>query len=181
MGKINSDISLMQGIHNGDYVCYNHLFMRYYSRLCLYVFGIIKNRPASEDIVQELFIKIWDGRATIKMHENILSYLFKACKNSALNYLRDDANRKKSLEKLMLEETPIDHDFLEEEEFITHLENCIEQLPERSKQVFKLSRFEGRRQKEIAETLGISVKTIKNQIWRSMLFLKSCLENNGAF
>ena len=70
---------------------------------------------------------------------------------------------------------------MEEEEFISFLDACIEALPERSREVFKLSRIDGLKQKEIAEKLDISIKTIKNQIWKSLQYLKSCLEAKDAF
>lgn len=161
---------------NGDFNSFNHLFFRYYGRLCAYVAEIIKDDFASEDIVQDLFIKIWTNREKIEVQESIAGYLFRSSKNAALNYLRSEKNKKNAVERSSINKSLITDYDIEHEEFLLALDKCITQLPARSKEVFLLHRFEGMKQKEISEKLNISVKTIKNQIWKSMQFLKSCVE-----
>lgn len=167
---------LNSGTKQNDYHCFNRLFVMYYASLCSYVTTIIDDSSASEDIVQNLFVKFWADRKKIAINKNIEHYLFKAAKNSALNYLRSEANRKKAIDKLAIIDSPDETGYAKREEFLQKLEKCINQLPERSKEVFLLSRFEKLKQKEIAEKLNISVKTIKNQIWKSLKYLKSCME-----
>lgn len=172
---------LFSGIAADDYSSFKVLFERYYGRLCAYVFTITHDYAASEDIIQELFIRFWNDRHKIVINDHVLAYLFRASRNSALNYIRGKANRERLQQSITFQESIIDRDFLEEEEFIGFLDECIEALSERSRQVFKLSRIDGLKQKEIAERLNISVKTIKNQIWKSLQYLKSCLELKDAF
>ena len=172
---------LFSGIASDNYSSFKTLFENYYGRLCAYVFTITNDYAASEDIVQELFIRFWNGRQKIVIADSVLAYLFRASRNAALNYIRGKANRERLQQNITFKETIIDRDFLEEEEFICFLDECIEALPERSRQVFKLSRVDGLKQKEIAEKLNISIKTIKNQIWKSLQYLKSCLELKDAF
>lgn len=156
------------------------MFNLYYPRICAYVFEITKNASVSEDIVQEVFMKIWNGRFKLVIREDIFAYILKASRNGAFNYLRSEASRKKMLSEFP-HETKIDNaDLLVEQEFIDYVHQCIDELPERSKQVFFMSRFEGLKQKEISEKLGISIKTIKNQIWKSLQYIKSCLEIKEA-
>ncbi len=171
----NTD-DIFLGIRHGDYNSFNHLFFCYYGRLCVYVSEIIKDDFASEDIVQELFIKLWANRERIEVRENIASYLFKSSKNAALNYLRSEKSKKNALEKIPFDISRLDDDDLEHDKILSALEKCINQLPARSKEVFLLHRFEGLKQKEISEKLNISIQTIKNQIWKSLQFLKSCIE-----
>ena len=83
----NTD-DIFLGINHGDHNSFNHLFFCYYGRLCTYVAEIIKDDFASEDIVQDLFIKIWTNREKIEVQESIAGYLFKSSKNAALNHLR---------------------------------------------------------------------------------------------
>lgn len=175
------DNELMSGIQKGDYSCYNRLFLRYYSRLCLSVFKITGNYSASEDIVQELFVRIWTDRERIVISKSVSSYLFQASKNSALNYLRNESIHKRKLDKIPFQEESSDDDYMEQIEFSATLYKCIDQLPARSREVFMKSRFEGLKQQEISEELGTSVKTIKNQIWKSLQFLRACLELHQAF
>lgn len=163
-------------IRQGDYGSFNRLFFNYYGRLCTYVTEITKDNSVSEDIVQELFIKLWTNRENIEVRENITGYLFKSSRNAALNYLRCEKSKKNAIEKIPFDIPQLEDDDLEHDKILSALEKCINQLPARSKEVFLLHRFEGLKQKEISEKLNISVKTIKNQIWKSMQFLKSCVE-----
>lgn len=176
-----ADEILIAGIKRNDYACYNQLFIRYYSRLCAFVFKLTQNYSASEDVVQELFIRIWIQRGKIEINENISGYLYSASKNAALNYLRAEKSRQKSIQNMPVQEWQSDEDLIEQIEFSAALNKCIGQLPERSRDVFMKSRFDGLKQQEISDQLGISVKTIKNQIWKSLQFLKACLELHDAF
>jgi len=164
------------GIIQSDYGSFNQLFFCYYGRLCAYVTEIIKDDFASEDIVQDLFIKLWTDRKKIEVKENIAGYLFKSSKNAALNYLRSEKCKKNAVERITINKSQLTDYDIEHEEFLSALDKCINQLPARSKEVFLLHRFEGLKQKEISEKMNISVQTIKNQIWKSLQFLKSCVE-----
>jgi RNA polymerase sigma-70 factor, Bacteroides expansion family 1 len=176
-----ADHVLIAGIKRDDYSSYNQLFIRYYNRLCLFVFKLTQNYTASEDIVQELFVRLWMNRAKLEIKENISGYLYQASRNSALNYLRAENSRRKTMESITFQEESADENLIEQVEFSAALYKCIEQLPARSKDVFMKSRFDGLKQQEISDQLGISVKTIKNQIWKSLQYLKACLELNEAF
>jgi len=176
-----TDKILITGIKRGDYSSYNQLFMRYYSRLCALVFGITQSSSASEDVVQELFIRLWVNRAKLEINESISGYLYRSSKNAALNYLRAEKSRLKSIQNMPVQEWQSDESLIEQIEFGAALNQCIGQLPERSRDVFMKSRFDGLKQQEISDQLGISVKTIKNQIWKSLQFLKACLELHEAF
>jgi RNA polymerase sigma-70 factor, ECF subfamily len=173
---LNYTDEILTGIRLGDYGSFNRLFVRYYGRLCTYVEKITNNDSVSEDIVQELFIKLWTDREKIEVRENIAGYLFKSSKNAALNYLKSERNKNIALERTLFDKPNTYDDESEYDEFLSALEKCINQLPARSKQVFLLHRFDGLKQKEISEKLNISVQTIKNQIWKSLQFLKSCVE-----
>ena len=156
------------------------LFREYYSRLCAFVFKLTQNYSASEDIVQELFIKLWIQRGELEITESVSGYLYQASRNAALNFLRAEKSRQKSMQNMQVQEWQNDNNLIEQIEFSATLNQCISQLPERSRDVFMKSRFDGLKQQEIADQLGISVKTIKNQIWKSLQFLKACLELHEA-
>ena len=176
-----ADEILIAGIKRNDYASYNQLFVRYYRRLCVFVFQIVKNESASEDVVQEVFIRFWINRQKLEIHENISGYLYRSSKNAALNYLRAETARKKSIQNIPVLEWQSDENTIEQIEFSSALYECIGQLPERSREVFKMSRIDGLKQQEIADVMGTSVKTIKNQIWKSLQYLKACLEVKEAF
>ncbi|MDR2774724.1 MAG: RNA polymerase sigma-70 factor [Tannerella sp.] len=180
MNDINTtDEKLISGVKEDDYVSYNKLFMRYYSRLCQYVYTLLENREDAEDVVQELFLNLWNSRKRIEIVENVSGYLFKTAKNIALNHIRSAKNYRLMLEGRDKTEPYYEENQLETDEFRIALYDCIERLPERSREVLILHRIKGFKQKEIAEKLSISVKTIKNQIWMSLQRLRKCLEIKG--
>ena len=83
-----TDEKLIEAIGRGDYVSYNKLFERYYTHLCQYVYGLLMDKSDAEDVVQELFLKIWKNREKIEIKENVSGYLYRMAKHLALNQLR---------------------------------------------------------------------------------------------
>lgn len=176
MLEIHADKVLMIAIGNSDYVSYSKLFDRYYGRLCQYVYGLLMDRNDAEDVVQELFLNLWKNRARIEIKENVSGYLYRMAKHLALNFIRSKARTgsfPENQDQLLLS---YEDNRLETEEFRIALYDCIDRLPDRSREVLLLHRVKGLKQKEISEQLSLSVKTIKNQVWMSLQKLKRCLE-----
>ena len=174
-----TDEKLIAAIGNDDYTSYNRLFVRYYSRLCCYVYRLLGEKEDAEDVVQELFLTLWNNRKKIAIVENVSGYLYKMARNLALNHIRTQTNYKTVLENREEQLPYYEENPLETEEFRMALYDCINLLPGRCKEVLLLHRVKGLKQKEIADQLSISVKTIKNQIWTSLQRLKKCLEVKG--
>lgn len=178
-GIDTTDEKLIVAIRQNDYGSYNTLFVRYYSSLCRYVYSILHDREDTEDIVQELFLNLWNNRKKIEITTNVSGYLYRMARNLTLNYVRDTKKHQRLSEYQELIPIYDEEDQLESEEFRIALYDCIDRLPARCKEVLLLHRIEGLKQKEIAEKLSISVKTIKNQIWSSLQHIKRCLELKG--
>ncbi|MDR1097718.1 MAG: RNA polymerase sigma-70 factor [Tannerella sp.] len=176
-----TDEKLIAAIKKDDYAGYNNLFTRYYSRLCRYVYGMLENREDAEDVVQELFLNLWNNRKRIEITENVSGYLFKMAKNLSLNHIRSAKNYRNMVDSQSVSEVYYEESLLEFDEFRIALYDCIERLPERSREVFLLHRVKKLKQKEISEKLTVSVKTIKNQIWMSLQKLKKCMEVKGYY
>lgn len=174
-----TDEKLIAAIGNDDYTSYNRLFVRYYSRLCCYVYRLLGEKEDAEDVVQELFLTLWNNRKKIAIVENVSGYLYKMARNLALNHIRTQTNYKTILDNQEEQLPYCEENSLETEEFRMALYDCINLLPGRCKEVLLLHRVKGLKQKEIADQLSISVKTIKNQIWASLQRLKKCLEVKG--
>lgn len=175
-----NDERLIEGIKEGDYISYNKLFICYYGRLCQYVYGMIANRNNAEDIVQELFLHIWENRKKLDIHDHVSGYLYRMAKNRTLNYLRETTNHRVVLEKQETKLPYYEDNSLETDEFRIALYDCMNRLPARCREVLLLHRVKGLKQKEIAEKLNITIKTIKNQIWISLQKMKVCLELKGV-
>jgi RNA polymerase sigma-70 factor (ECF subfamily) len=174
-----SDEILIAAIKESDYVSYNKLFVRYYNPLCQYAYSLLMDRDDSEDVIQELFLILWNSRKKIIITENVSGYLYRMAKNLSLNHLRSAKNYQAMLENQSKADSYYEDNRLEADEFRIALYDCIGRLPQRSREVFLLHRVKGYRQKDISEKLSVSVKTIKNQIWTSLQRLKKCLESKG--
>ncbi|WP_288207153.1 RNA polymerase sigma-70 factor [uncultured Parabacteroides sp.] len=174
-----TDEYLIERIGNNDYNSYNSLFDRYYVRLCQYVYGLLMDKDDTEDVVQELFLSLWKNRSKIEIRENASAYLYKMAKYFALNQIRTKSRYTTFPENQEQYHLYYEENQLEADEFRIALYDCIDRLPERSREVLLLHRIKGLKQKEISEKLTISVKTIKNQIWISLQKLRKCLELKG--
>lgn len=175
-----TDEKLITAIRQNDYVSYNNLFVRYYTGLCRYVYGLLSDKEDTEDIVQELFLNLWNNRSKIEITVNVSGYLYRMARNLTLNHIRN-TKKHQDLSELQEQITPYtEEDQLESDEFRIALYDCMDRLPPRSREVLFLHRIEGLKQKEIAEKLSIAIKTIKNQIWSSLQSLKKCMERKGV-
>lgn len=172
----STDESLIKLIHDDDYVSYNKLFERYFKRLCQYVYSILLNKDDAEDVVQELFLNLWKYRKRIKITGNATHYIFRMAKYLAINTTRSSVSFTSILDNLDNPQLAYIDDPLEKDEFRIALYDCIDRLPQRSREIFLLERIEGMKQKEIAEKLNISVKTIKQHIWISLQKLRTCMK-----
>ena len=154
---------------------FEQLFKSNHERLCNLSFKIVGERDTSEDLVQELFIKIWNKRETLAIQET-KSYLNKSIVNASLNYLKSAKNR-----RLMTTAIPdVGLNATEEELKATELQNkidlAIKTLPAKCQTIFALSRFENMPSKEIAAHLDISTKTVDNQIGIALAKLRKELK-----
>ena len=151
------------------------LFSDHYSRLCAYAYNFIKEQEGSEEIVQEVFFKLWINRSDIKIESSIISYLYRAVRNASLNFIKHIKIREnyKQHNKEQIEQSEqLDSDPLNVSELEKKIRASIDLLPEQRKKIFILSRYEQLKYKEIAEKLGISIKTVENQMGKALQFLR---------
>jgi RNA polymerase sigma-70 factor (family 1) len=166
----NQDIKLLLfRISKGaDEKAFKQLFDLYAGRLYQFAFSFLKKKPVAEEVVSDVFFKVWLNRENLVNIENIKGYLFKATYNTSLNYL-DEENRKKAISLEGMEvELGVDYICPETQlinkELKEIIDKAIESLPSRCKLIYKMAKVEQMKYKEIAEALDISVKTIDNQL-----------------
>jgi len=158
-----------------DKADFEKLFKLHYSHLCAYANTFLKDQMASEEVVQEVMFKIWVNRESLDIKTSMQSYLFRAVRNGCLNVLKhvDIREEFKAYNEAIRNEPQRSQ---EEEVIISELElkirQAIDQLPMERKKVFILSRYEGLSYSEIANELGISVKTVENQVGKALKFLR---------
>lgn len=166
------------------YKQFQSVFEQYYGPLCKYALSFVKERDASEDIVQEVFARIWETRQDLVSSDVIRFYLFTSVRNNCLTYLRQEQRLPTySLSELEIED--VDDIVIKAEEHIpgeatnyrTLLRKGIETLPPKCKEVFLLCRLGDLNNQEVANSLGISVKTVSNQLWKAIKILKAFAKN----
>lgn len=163
--------ALIDKLREGKASAYEFLFSEYYEWLCNYIYKLCGNRTLTEDIVQEALIGFWEKREKIIITTSLKSYLFKTCHNQFLQHIRNEKVKFDDLDKIKWETFAEVAE--EEEDFkMAKLIKLIDQLPPRCKEIFIQSKLEKKKYKEIALDLGISVKTVENQMTKALYFLR---------
>lgn len=160
---------------------FRFVFDQLYNPLCGYAFRLVKDRDACEDIVQDVFVRIWEKRKDLIVSENIRFYLFTSVRNNCLTHLgRGQRLPVYSLSYRDMEEegtgdwnAAVEKAAGESTDYRALLEKGIELLPPKCKEVFLLNRMGQLSNREIGETFGISVKTVENQLWKAMKMLRA--------
>lgn len=169
---------IIKCLRESDEAAFEFLFKEHYEPLCLYLGYFIKQHDVVEQIVQEVFVNIWENRKTFSPKGNIKSYLYRAVKNRALNYTKHEMVKTKSQADLKeiyySDETNIERQF-ERNELLKLIEEGVEQLPEKCREVFVLVKFNGTSYNEAAEILNISPKTVENQMGKALKKLRDFL------
>ncbi len=174
-----TDLELLQAIRCNDEEAFNELFKRYWQKVYTMVYPRVRSHEAATEIVQDLFISLWDKRASHSII-HLPSYLYTAVKNKALNYIASQLVREKHWDyykKFIQEEDNVIEHPAEFDDLVEAIENGIEHLPEKSKKVFRLNRLEGQSIQEIAVTLNLSEKAIQYHLTKSLKKLRLHLKD----
>jgi RNA polymerase sigma-70 factor (family 1) len=174
VAQIETGRDLISLIERGQSATFTRFYTSYFQKLILASDKYISDVHTAEEIVQDIFLKIWEFPENLAEVKSVKSYLYRSVINASINF----TNRQKSLEQhhLKLAATFSDDylsDLDEESEMIVILRNEIEKLPAQCKKVFKLSRFENFKYREIAKTLDISEKTVENHIGNALKVLRA--------
>jgi RNA polymerase sigma-70 factor (ECF subfamily) len=163
----------------GSVDAYKTIFNQNYKPLCSFAKKYVLELAAAEDIIQELFVKFWDQRKEIYLKTSVKSYLYQSARNECINYLKHKCVEEKyKMHVTNVSRDSFFHDKLEEEEVNQLVYKTIQSLPPRCKQIFELSRFDGKSFDDIAQELSISKNTIKNQLVSALKQIRRVLEKN---
>lgn len=172
---MEKDQQYFSAIRNGDNESFELLFKTYYQTLCFYAMKFLGNNNDAEEIVQDVFINIWEKRSTTVPPLSVRNYLFGSVRNRSLNVLKHkkivDRHKSDNL-KAHLEQS--DDELYREIDLMNKINAQIDALPPRRREIFILSRDYGLKYREIAEKLNLSVKTVEAQMGEA---LKSLREN----
>ena len=168
------DIQTNINLKKGNPSAFKDVFRLLYPRLKGYCKLFISDDNKVEDLIQETFITLWEKRNSIKTDRSVESYLFVILRNNCLNFLRKEKLENNTLSIDMEEVSELQYlyqiDFLGkeeksmEEQLVESFQEAVEELPDKMKQVFKLCKIDGRKQKEVADEMGISKKMVEKHI-----------------
>ncbi|MCD6354868.1 MAG: RNA polymerase sigma-70 factor [Prolixibacteraceae bacterium] len=171
---------LIERIIEGDQTAFELLFRFYYPGLVVFARQIVLNLDEAEEIVQDFFVQLWVGRKKIKNASTLKNYLFVSVKNRAFNFLKKEQIREKVLNELrQMIETDILYqpDLFVVSELQEQINNAFSKLPDRTHEIFQLSRLKGLSNTEIATQLNLSKRTVETQISNALKILRAELKN----
>jgi len=182
MSRLDDKV-LFKRITEGDEKAFEMLFHAYYANLCRFATGIISDDGNAEEIVQDLFVKIWEKRTQLTIDSSIKNYLYRAVKNQCINVIKHSNIVAQHISSRQTEkemEVQPDEHFLATE-LAQKIEESIASLPEKRREIFRLSREEGLKYREIAEKLNISTKTVEAQMGLAIKTLREKLKHHITF
>ena len=163
----HNDHLAVENLQKGDVKAFDDLFNKYSSRLFSFSLKYLKSNEEAEEVVQEVFLYIWDKRKGIKPDQSFNSYIFTIAYNIIKKYFlkktRDNAFKDDLIYSLLQEENKLDQ-IIDYKFLLEKVEKYIEALPKRRKEIFIKRKFDGLSVKQIAEGLGISPNTVENQL-----------------
>lgn len=151
-------------------------FKRYYTPIGMYVLRMCGDAAEAEDIVQETFSAAWEKFAQEGLPEFFRAYLYRTAHNITIDRMRRYSSEKEAIQIRDIDETELTDEAIDTSERDARLWIAISRLPERCRQVFLMSKRDGLSHAEIAEELGISTKTVENQITKAFKSLRSALQ-----
>lgn len=167
-----TDQSLAESIKNSNQGVFELVFNYYYSGLVVYADQIIKNTVISEDIVQSVFMKLWETRETIEIR-SFRSYFIQCVKNRSIDHLRSQQVKQRFDSRILeADHLVMEEDLWTKNELDELVERAIENLPPRCREIFWMSRYENLKIAEIAEKLEISNRTVETQISKALKILR---------
>lgn len=159
----NTDLELLERVKKGDEKAFETLFRTYYKSLCLFAHKILKDDIVAEEIVQDIYYYIWEKRETLELSTSVKSYLFKSVYNNSLKYIRHQKIVKNYETKVESGEPSfvLQDNHAELGEIMHIIKLTLEDVPERTREIFELNRNEGLKYQEISDKLNISIKTVE--------------------
>lgn len=170
---------LIKSLKAGNPRAFKQVFLSYEKPVYYFVLSITKSEYISEEILQEVFIRLWSRRELLDPQQSFDGYLFTIARNLTYNYLRD-ASRRESVRDELWSNIQAQYQQVETdiifEEYKEIVEDIIRNLPRQKRSIYQLSRQQGKSHSEIADMLGISPKTVKNHLWNTMSTIRHQLK-----
>ncbi len=170
---------MLEKIKEGSSQEFSSLFRKYYEPLYFFAGRFVNDPISAENIVQDVFVKMWEEKEKLNIHSNLKAYLYTSVKNSCINLVKRENFFSSVEEDAEYEDDTIKlpSRVLEEKEVAETVNNAIKQLPEKCRQIFMMSKFDELSYQEIADLQNISINTVKTQLKRAVKFLAKSLSH----
>ena len=181
---IFSEKEIISNLRKGDKETFEQLFQENYKNLVLYAKKFVMDTEIARDLVQDIFVYLWEKRQKLTINKSLSSYLFRAVRNASINYLKRESTKENYVKDFLINLNEGSyktsaredaHELVVHKDLSKNIETIIETLPEQCRNIFKMSRFRGMKNKEIAEIYAISPRTVETQIYRALKVLKENL------
>jgi RNA polymerase sigma-70 factor (family 1) len=182
--SIYDEAQVLRSLAKGSEYAFTQLVHRYQARVFAAAFQILKSRENAQEIVQEVFCKVWTDREPFLRAENHEAYIFVMARNLALKFLRRLYNERSRQFQFTLEHSRVDttaEHLLQEREYTEILKKTLDLLPPQQKQVYYLSKFEYMSHEEIAQKMSISAWTVSNHMKSALKFIRQRLDTVIGF
>ena len=177
-----TDNELVEKLRKGDVNAFDQVYRKYAGKLYAFSFKYLKSKEEAEELVQSVFLKVWENQRNLKSESSFKSYLFTIAYNEICNLFRQRSYLRKFMESSLISnheasgetEAQIDAQFVLEQ-----LDRIIAKLPEKQRVIFKKSRQEGKTTKDIAAELGLSAGTVDNYLSDALKYIRNHLEDRN--
>jgi len=172
------DRALAERLRRGDQQAFDVIFRSHYAALVAVAEMVVRDRAVAEELVQDVLLELWRRHESLDIDQTLKGYLIGAVRNRALNHVRHEAVQKKHAPYItneMVSSPPAADDDLVAGELDAAIRAAIAGLPPRCREVFELSRLRGLKQAEVADALGISVKTVEAQMGKALRIMRERL------
>jgi len=178
--ELSTDSELIEKLRKGDVEAFDLVYQRYARKLYAFSFKYLKSKEEAEELVQSVFLKVWENHKNLKRDASFKSYLFTIAYNEICNLFRRRKYQQSFIDKTMignLESSGETEDQIEFQFVLEQIAQIIDKLPEKQKAIFLKSRQDGKSTKEIAEEFGLSRGTVDNYISESLKFIRANLKD----
>lgn len=177
--EFDNENDLIENLKRGNLRAFQVVIDRFYDILYVYALGLVNERTVAEDIVQEVFMRLWSKKGKLLIESSLKSFLYRSIHNEFVDHYRKKKKEIDLLDRISLETV---HTFiqLEDQDLVKKLEKvdmAIDQLPEKCREVFVLSKKEGLTHREIAQYLNVSIKTVEGHVSKAFKMIRDSLKN----
>ena len=173
-----NEFLLFEQIKQGNIKAFENMFHKYYNYLCSYAEKFTGDAIVAEEIVQDFFVDFWEKKEVLNIDRSLKYYLFGSVRNRCFNHIQHEKTKTRYAQKIFDEQEKLnsDDDVFIEIDLVKKIEEGIQSLPEKRREIFRLSRQEGLKYAEIAKKLKISIKTVETHMGLAIKSLREILK-----